>query len=331
MALASGQTEQDHPVCHDCLDKVVKEVQRKVEEAEAEHRDYLEANNRLQERMRNLSEHEAEKLEAEIAEMELEEQRLLEQLKEFDREEQELQEELERQRRQEEQLQREEDEFWLCYAAHQLDLEESEEEKALTASAIRYATVELTRLKRTNVLNEMFHIAPLDQFITINNFRMGRLPEKHVSWEEINAAWGQACLLLDAIIRRCGGVPHMQHRLLPRGSFSAIQVGGQMYQLYSSAGGIKSFFQNRDFDLAMTAFLECLKEVTRFLQRDPSMRLPFKIEGDKVAGFSVRNQFNQDERWTKALKYMLTDLKFIIAFVESRESGDRAIGAQRPG
>merc|ERR1711972_1289943 len=140
---------------------------------------------------------------------------------------------------------------------------------------------------------------------------------------EINAAWGQACLLLDALVKKCG-VPTASYRLLPRGSFSAIQVGQEVLQLYSSEAGLKSFFVHRHFDQAMTAFLACLKEVTKFLQRDPSMRLPFKIEGDKVGGFSVRVQFNQDERWTKALKFMLSDLKWIIAWVESRDFSDRA-------
>ena len=28
---------------------------------------------------------------------------------------------------------------------------------------------------------------------------MGRLHEQPVPWEEVNAAWGQACLLLDAL------------------------------------------------------------------------------------------------------------------------------------
>merc|ERR1712217_789281 len=144
-----------------------------------------------------------------------------------------------------------------------------------------------------------------------------------VPWEEINAAWGQACLLLDALVRKCG-VPMQQYRLLPRGSYSAIQAGGDVLELYSSDGGLTRFFLDRRFDLAMSAFLACLKGVTRFLQRDPTMRLPFKIEGDKVGGFSVRVQFNQDERWTKALKFMLMDLKWIIAFVESREYGGSA-------
>merc|ERR1712228_838743 len=101
---------------------------------------------------------------------------------------------------------------------------------------------------------------------------------------------------------------------------------GEVLELHSSDGGLTRFFSDRRFDLAMSSFLGCLKEVTRFLQRDPTMRLPFKIEGDKVGGFSVRVQFDQDERWTKALKFMLTDLKWIIAFVESRDfSSDRAI------
>merc|ERR1739845_143151 len=88
-------------------------------------------------------------------------------------------------------------------------------------------------------------------------------------------------------------------------------------------GGLTRFFSDRNFDNAMVSILGCLKEVTRFLQRDPTMRLPFKIEADKVGGFSIKLQFNQDERWTKALKFMLTDLKWIIAFVESR-SHERA-------
>lgn len=320
MALASGQTEQDHPVCSECLKNVIAEVQRQVDEAEADHRQYEEAYSRMQERLGAVSDDEADRLEAEIAEMEAEEKRLLEELAAYDREEAEIREEEKRQQRQEEQLQREEEEFWITFAARQLDVEGIEEERAATASAIEYAKSELNRLKRANVLNDMFHIAPLEQFGTINKFRLGTLPEKIVSWEEINAAWGQACLLLDAIIKRCG-IPQVQHRLLPRGSFSCIQVGGQEYPLYCSHGGLTSFFQKHHFDCAMSSFLECLKEVTRFLQRDPSMKLPFKIEGDKVAGFSVQALFNQGERWTKALKYMLTDLKWIIAFVESREYG----------
>mmetsp|Transcript_120593 Transcript_120593/g.257535 ORF Transcript_120593/g.257535 Transcript_120593/m.257535 type:complete len:411 (+) Transcript_120593:53-1285(+) len=325
MALASGQAEQDHPVCGDCLGHVLLEVQRQVDQAAEEHRIYLEAHSKLEEELRSRGAEDPAALEAEIAEMEAEERCLLQELEACGRQEAELEEELERQRRQEDQLRREEEEFWLGVAEYQLDLEEREEESAATAGAIQYATSELNRLKRTNVLNDMFHISQEGQFGTINNFRIGRLPDQLVPWEEINAAWGQACLLLDALVKKCG-LRMEQYRLLPRGSYSAIQAGGDVLELYSTEGGLTRFFLDRRFDLAMSAFLACLKEVTRYLQRDPSMRLPFKIEGDKVGGFSVRVQFNQDERWTKALKFTLTDLKWIIAFVESRDFTDRAPG-----
>lgn len=318
MALASGQSEADHPVCAECLEKVVTEVKRQVDQAEEEQREYREAHARLDEELRSGGQEEASRLEAELVEMEAEERRLVADIAACDREEAQLGEELEAQARQEEQLSREEEDFWLAVAEHQLDLEESEEERAATASAIQYATEELRRLKRTNVLNDMFHISQDGPFGTISRFRIGRLPEQPVAWDEINAAWGQACLLLDALVRKCG-VPMTQYKLLPRGNYSAIQAGNDTLELYSSDGGLTRFFSDRRFDWAMSAFLGCLNAVTRFLSRDPTMRLPFKIENDKVGGFSVRVQFNQDERWTKALKFMLTDLKWIIAFVESRE------------
>ncbi|CAE8614320.1 unnamed protein product, partial [Polarella glacialis] len=160
MALASGQSEQDHPVCSDCLRHVVAEVERQVEQAAEENRSYLEAHNRLQEEMSKASSPEdVATVEAEIAQMELEEKKLLSELEACRREEDEMVVELARQRRQEEQLRREEEDFWLSVAEYQLDLEEDEEERAATAAAITYATDELQRLRRSSVLNEMFHIS----------------------------------------------------------------------------------------------------------------------------------------------------------------------------
>ncbi len=43
--------------------------------------------------------------------------------------------------------------------------------------------------------------------------------------------------------------------------------------------------------------------------------LPYAIEGDKVGGRSIKLMFNKDERWTKALKYMLTDLKWCLEWM----------------
>ena len=55
---------------------------------------------------------------------------------------------------------------------------------------------QLERLRRTNVFNDAFHIWFDGPFGTVNGFRLGRLPSVAVEWDEINAAWGMACLLL---------------------------------------------------------------------------------------------------------------------------------------
>lgn len=77
----------------------------------------------------------------------------------------------------------------------------------------------------------------------------------------------------------------------------------------------KMFFLNRRFDHAMVAVLNCLKQLTDFAEdRDKSLRLPYRISKDKIGDLSIRIQFNQDELWTKALKYMLTNMKWILVF-----------------
>merc|ERR1712146_524260 len=120
---------------------------------------------------------------------------------------------------------------------------------------------------------------------------------------------GQACMLLNALVRKCGLSGTSQFRLLPRGSYSAIQHVGDVLELYSSDGGFARFFSGRRFDFAITAFLGLLKEVAQFLQKfDGGDGLPYGIEGDKVGSLSCGLQFNQDEKWTRALKFMLADL-----------------------
>ena len=67
-------------------------------------------------------------------------------------------------------------------------------------------------------------------------------------------------------------------------------------------------------------FVNKQKVEQHLARRNPQVHLPWKIEGDKIGGFSVRLQFNQFDRWTKALKYLLTDLKWLIYYVEIRST-----------
>jgi hypothetical protein len=58
-------------------------------------------------------------------------------------------------------------------------------------------------VQSTNVLNDTFRIWHDGPFGTISGFRLGRTPEHPVDWNEINAAWGQAVLLLHTMAQQC--------------------------------------------------------------------------------------------------------------------------------
>lgn len=45
-----------------------------------------------------------------------------------------------------------------------------------------------------------------------------------------------------------------------------------------------------------------------------------RIAKDKIGDTSVRLQFSQDEAWTRALKYLLIDVKWLLAFVSGRRT-----------
>ena len=58
---------------------------------------------------------------------------------------------------------------------------------------------QLKRLQDTNVYNDMFHIWSDGVIGSISGFRLGRTSSVQVEWDEINAAWGQAVLLLQTM------------------------------------------------------------------------------------------------------------------------------------
>lgn len=62
----------------------------------------------------------------------------------------------------------------------------------------------LCMLRRTSVYNDLFRIWFHGACGTISGLRLGRTAQQAVEWDEINAAWGQAVLLL-ATLARVGG------------------------------------------------------------------------------------------------------------------------------
>ena len=232
---------------------------------------------------------------------------------------------------------------------------------------------QLERLQRTNVYNDTFCIGHDGYFGTINGLRLGRLPNQNVDWSEINAAWGQTLLLLATVAERLK-FTFQGYRPRPQGSTSRIekleypQQAPDMQRQQSTArdgrltsnaanpepkvtpldlfsSGDMAFgrlLNHRRFDGGMAAFLECLAQLGKYVEktssidvngktsmrtaaiRHPSTKrvLPYAIENDKIGGVSIKLGvgFHQDENFTKACKYALTCCKFLLAHASNLES-----------
>lgn len=98
--------------------------------------------------------------------------------------------------------------FWAQYSELSLSLAKLSSQRDALQTAAAHDAAQLARLQQTNVYNDAFSIGHDGGFATINGLRLGRLPGSAAptEWREINAAWGQACLLLDTLARKCGVV-----------------------------------------------------------------------------------------------------------------------------
>ena len=187
---------------------------------------------------------------------------------------------------------------------------------------IRYAQNQMDRLRKTNVFSATFHVWHSGHFATINGFRLGRLPSIPVEWPEINAAWGQSALLLSCLSKTIGLDPFKKYQIVPYGSYSYIKVlvDDKVLPLYGT-GGFRMIFDTK-YDNAMVAFLDCLSQFAAEVQRLGAFALPYEIDPkgkirDNNSGqwYSIKLQFNSEDSWTKACRYMLTNLKWGLAYV----------------
>ncbi|NP_001313137.1 beclin-1-like protein [Nicotiana tabacum] len=314
--IASTQTQIEQPLCLECmrvlsdkLDKEVEDVNRDIQAYEAclqrlegEARNVLSEADFLKEKLK--IEEEERKLEAAIEETEKQCAVVTAELKELELKSSRFKELEER--------------YWHEFNNFQFQLISHQEERDAILAKTEVSQAHLELLKKTNVLNDAFPIWYDGEFGTINNFRLGRLPKIPVEWDEINAAWGQACLLLHTMAQHFR--PKFQYRIkiLPMGSYPRIMdTNNNTYELF---GPVNLFWSTR-YDKAMTLFLTCLKEFADFanskdgennIRPDKCFKLPYKIDNDKVESYSITQSFNKQENWTKALKYTLCNLKWVL-------------------
>ncbi|XP_015786864.1 beclin-1 [Tetranychus urticae] len=329
--ILSDKSIVDHPLCEDCADSLIDKMDQKLKTLEEECKVYRECLGKLEKKTKNDNpESNLEHLQQRVIQLQLEEKRLIEELTKVEAQKKKFDEKIQAQEAEINVLLEEKDKFKREHNYLKKTLFEIDDERLNVENSKKYITRHLDILRKTNVFNATFHIWYSGHFGTINGFRLGRLPNHPVDWTEINAAWGQTTLLLFALARKIN-LTFERYRLVPYGNHSFIETledKPKELPLYGS-GGFRYLLNNK-FDQAMIAFLDCMSQVVAEIERvDKSWYCPYRMDKEKIEDtkrnncYSIRIQYNSEEEWTKALKYMLTNLKWILTWVARPETSER--------
>ena len=209
-------------------------------------------------------------------------------------------------------------EEWLVIQNEEAKEQQALEDSLASVSAeIDQVTERLQTLMRVNPLNDAFFIWYEGPFATINGFRLGRLPSFTVEWAETNAALGECALCLTSVANRAR-FSFTKYVIYPMGAFTKlgrVEEGRPSLNLFTD--GTFFLFPKRNFNSALSAFLTCLQEFGEYIEdHDPVLQLPYSISlaENKIGDLSVLYTGNEDEKWTRALKFLLTNLKWIVAW-----------------
>ncbi|VDK43338.1 unnamed protein product [Anisakis simplex] len=311
------------PICEDCTEQLLSGMDQQLKGLEEECGSYRRLLEKLtKDRMDRVFDANASNVK--LVEMKAEEASLLAELKKLEVEENCLNEKLVKKRNELVNAEKEnEEKLWKKLRDNHrrlLDLESQEQD---AKAQLLYVKTQLGKLSGINVLNAAFHIWTQRSFGTINGFRLGILPGQRVEWNEINAAWGQTALLMTVLIKSEKDFTLRDYEIFPMGNHSFIRVlaTGLDLPLYGSGGFTP--FGNKNLDEAMCAFVRCFRQWQDYIEvhillSKSEFRLPHlmnmdSIEANKIK-YSVKMQFNSEERWTKAMKCMLINLKWAISW-----------------
>ncbi|KAL4916681.1 autophagy protein Apg6-domain-containing protein [Aspergillus aurantiobrunneus] len=331
--IISSRSDVDHPICIECTEMLVEGLQQRLAEATKERDAYITF-------LRNLNSSIPAQEEIEAAEKSLKEtleaeEAMLAELVALEEEKVALDDEIAQLEEESRQLDSEEEKFWRDRNAFSLVLADFQNERDALNMRYDHDSRQLERLQRTNVYNDAFCIGHDGYFGTINSLRLGRLASPSVEWPEINAAWGQAALLLATIAEKLN-FQFQGYRLKPMGSMSRIDKieyprpspaqsavdGGNAnlsvapkitsLDLFSSGDlPLHIPWLHRRFDAGMVAFLDCLRQLGEFVEKTPAparpsrrdqpgavvpgLKLPYTIKRDKIGDASIKLGFNQND------------------------------------
>ena len=338
--ILSARSDIDHPVCVECTEMLVEGLQRRLEAATKERDAYVGFLKQVN--AEQPTDEELRESRKALAKAREEETAAIEELKKLEREKAAVDEEVAALEEEARALDIEEEQFWTERNDFALKLAEFQDVRDSVNSQYDHDSQQLEKLQRTNVYNDTFCISHDGKFGTINGLRLGRLSSVPVDWPEINAAWGHTVLLLATVAEKLN-FKFEGYELQPMGSTSRIirydntpsNSSRPDTQRISSRPGKKSIlelyssgdmplgltFMHRKFDIAMEAFLECMRQLGAFVERESAktsetgrgLQLPYKIEGEKIGDVSIKLGIAQDDAWSRACKFTLTCCKFLLA------------------
>lgn len=150
-----------------------------------------------------------------------------------------------------------------------------------------------------------------------------------VPWKEVNAALGFVALLLSTLEQKNLYGVTFQYDIKATGSTSKIGLrqpnttSTTLYNLYYNDDSFQ-FFGKRNFNTAIQYLVQCVADLANIIgKRDRTIFLPYVIEYSVVrsggnpeltiGGIPVTHG-NDNVEWTRAMKYLLTDIKHLIKF-----------------
>jgi beclin 1 len=347
--ILSSRSDIDHPICVECTEMLVDGLQKKLEAATRERDAYVGYLKQIQ--ADQPSDDDVRAQEEALRRAKKYEADAVEELLRLEREKAVVDEEILGLEEESRQLDLEEEKFWRDRNAFAAKLSDFQNERDSINSKFDHDSQLLEKLKRSNVYNDTFCISHDGTFATINGLRLGRLSAMPVGWPEINAAWGHALLLLVTVAEKLS-YNFVGFEPQPMGSTSKIvrldvpspsssRLGGATHrtsmagpppapkrtalELYSSGDTpLGLTFMHRKLNMAMVAFLELVRQLGAHVERETAggsssrgggspLKLPYKIEGDKIGDVSIKLGMAQDDAWTKACKLTLTCCKFLLA------------------
>ncbi|CAI4228411.1 unnamed protein product [Auanema sp. JU1783] len=311
----------DTPVCRECANELDQDLNKHLATLTEECKSF---ENLMKDMESLVSSSNLSEKKQELEALKSEEKRLNSELQRYLEEERSLEIKLAREREILEQNLKTEESKWRQFRDNHRNLIDINRATAHLDAEVRYAHAQHKKLSGLHILDACFNIW-VDSSGEINGFKLGRLPSNPVEWPEINAAWGQAALLLYVLLEKLK-VNLENKKIVPLGSYSHIVMfkGGATQTLPLYGSGPLNPFHNQSLDSGILAFLQCFDTLHEAVKaQNPAFALQYYINGDRLVHdkveYSAKTMLNSEERWTKAMKMLLANLKAVMLQVISLE------------